>query len=229
MAIAVPNFSVDSQRGLAEMLWDWDPLLSASHVKVLSASSATKAWSKQEQKCTKSVFYPLHLDITKNLVAKYYSWSFAKLQNLPQQKAMGQDKAMLWITSPPVSLTCTRVLYAFKCGATEDPQFLGPDLISAGLLPLRLAWYVIGCAKHTRCYRIGWLVFQSQVDIKLCSLKICAVRSSRDPLVVGAFHVDAVWWLWLLKKKIYSACIPTGLYMIQLVIMIHEYYVNKVQ
>lgn len=31
------------------------------------------------------------------------------------------------------------------------------------------------------------------------------------------------------KKKIYSACIPTGLYMIQLVIMIHEYYVNKVQ
>lgn len=33
----------------------------------------------------------------------------------------------------------------------------------------------------------------------------------------------------IIKKKIYSACIPTGLYMIQLVIMIHEYYVNKVQ
>lgn len=204
MAIAVPNFSVDSQRGLAEMLWDWDPLLSTSHVKSVKCFECKRSLIETGTKMYKDRFLLITFRYHKKSNCKVLFLVICKTSELATtKKQRDKTKRCRENLLAPVSLTCTLVLYAFKCGATEDPQFLVPDLISAGLLHLRLAWNVIGCAKHTRCYRIGWLVFQSQVDIKLCSLKSCAVRSSRDPLVVGAFHVDAVWWLWLLKKNLF--------------------------
>lgn len=61
----------------------------------------------------------------------------------------------------------------------------------------------IGCVKCKRCYALNWLF-----SAKLVFSNVSELKSSlcRDPLAVGAFHVDA-----LFEYEVLFACIPTGL------------------